>query len=114
MTKQKIRNRKEECWTKTFAEAEEKDRNDRRLYEHMPSPMGSYWLEYIQHRVNMMERGMAVYTPEKYTRLKYEKHIESNRACDKIAGMLTNHQATLIHLGGAAVAANSPIGIKKV
>lgn len=113
MTKQKIRNRKEKRWTRAFTEAEERDRNNRNLYERMPSPLGSNWLDYIHHRVKMMESGIAVYTTEKYTRLKYEKHIESNRACDNIAGMLTNHQATLVHMGGAAVAADSPIGIKK-
>lgn len=79
----------------------------------MPSPLGADWLSYIRHRLKMMKKGIAVYTTDKYTRLAFEKYVESNRVCDSIAGMLTNHQPTLIHFGGAEMAANSPIGMKK-
>lgn len=79
----------------------------------MPSPLGSGWLSYIKHRLKMFNKGIEVYTTDKYTRLAFEKYVESNRVCDNIAGMLTNHSPTLIHFGGAEMAANSPIGMKK-
>jgi hypothetical protein len=60
-----------------------------------------------------LEAGIDCYTTDKYTRLKFEKYTESNRVCDSIAGMLTGHQPTLIHLGAAQTPSNSPIGIKK-
>lgn len=44
---------------------------------------------------------MDAYTTTKYTRLQFDKYIESNRASDKVAAMLTNREPTLIHLGGA-------------
>lgn len=56
---------------------------------------------------------MDAYTTTKYTRLQFDKYIESNRASDKVAAMLTNREPTLIHLGGAQTPPNSPIKIKK-
>lgn len=113
MTKQNIRNRKAKRWTRLFTAEENNDRNNREIYPSIPSPKGIGWLFYIQHRLKMMEQGIAVYTTDKYTRLDFDKYVESNRVCDTIAGMLTNHQPTLVHFGGAQTAPNSPIGIKK-
>lgn len=56
---------------------------------------------------------MDAYTTTKYTRLQFDKYIESNRASDKVAAMLTNREPTLIHLGGAQTPPNSPIKIRK-
>lgn len=92
---------------------EQRDRNDRQIYPNMPSPLGRDWFLYISHRLKILEAGIDCYTTDKYTRLKFEKYTESNRVCDSIAGMLTGHQPTLIHLGAAQMPSNSPIGIKK-
>lgn len=113
LTKQTIRNRKAKRWTKEFTAMEQADRNNRQIYAKMPSPLGSDWKLYIAHRLKMFKAGIECYTTEKYTRLKFEKYIESNRVCDSIAKMQTNGQPTLIHLGAAEMSPSSPIGIKK-
>lgn len=79
----------------------------------MPSPKGHYWLFYIHHRLKMLTKGIAVYATDKYTRLDFDKYVESNKVCDTVAGKLTNYQPTLLHFGAAQTAPNSPIGIKK-
>lgn len=88
MTKQYVRNKKMARWTRVFREFEENDRNDRTKYERMPSPKGSNWYDYVKHRLTISKKAIAVYTTEKYTRLRFDKYIESNRVCDKIAAML--------------------------
>lgn len=87
LTKQNVRDAKAARWTKNFREFEENDRNN---YDRMPSPKGDDYLDYIHHRLTVMKRGMAVYTTEKYTRLNFDKYIESNRVCDRIAAMLAS------------------------
>lgn len=108
-----MRTKREKKWTRDFTIAEQNDRNNRRLYPEIPSPMGRNWLLYIHHRLKMLRKGMAVYTTTKYTRLQFDKYIESNRASDRTAAMLTGGHPSLIHLGNAEIAANSPISIKK-
>lgn len=61
----------------------------------------------------MMQDGMSVYATRKYARLSFDKHVESNRASDKTAAALTNKKPSMIYLGAAQMAPNSPIGIKK-
>lgn len=79
MTRQKLRNRQAKRWTRDFVREEEADRNNRTLYAVMPSPMGARWKDYVKHRLKMIERGIAVYTTEKYTRLNFDKYVRSNR-----------------------------------
>lgn len=113
MTKENIRKSKRKRWTKAFTKEEEKDRNNRNIYPQMPSPKGHGWKFYVQHRLKMFEKGIATYTTDKYTRLDFDKYVESNRVCDSIAAKLTNKQPTIVHMGAAHIAPNSPIGIKK-
>lgn len=70
-------------------------------------------MSYITHRVKMLQPGMKVFTTRKFIRLRLDKHIEENRASDRIAAFLTRTLASLIFIGSANMAANSPIGIKK-
>lgn len=56
---------------------------------------------------------MQVYTQRKFIRLRFDKHIEEHRASDSIARILTKNLASLIFIGAANMAPNSPIGIKK-
>jgi len=79
----------------------------------VPSPKGSRWRDYLQHRIKMLFKGMAVYATQKYARLDLDKYIKSNRAMDKIALQVTKNQPTIVHIGAAELAPNRPIGIKK-
>lgn len=108
-----MRDRKAQRWTKAFEDEAKADRNNRNLYVRMPSDMGANWLDYIHHRIKMLKKGMDVYTTDKYTRLSLDKYILSNRVCDNIAGMVTNHKSCLVHFGNAAMAPNRPIRIPK-
>lgn len=103
---QRVRDRKAERWTKAFEDEAKADRNNRNLYVRMPSDMGENWLDYIHHRNKMLKKGIDVYTTDKYTRLSLDKYIISNRVCDNIAGMVTNHKSCLVHFGNAAIAPN--------
>lgn len=111
LTKEKVRKRQEKRWTAGFTQREQDDRNNRNLYEVMPSPMGYRWKDYV--RLKMHVHGIAVYTTEKYTRLSFDKYVRSNSVCDSIAHMYTGNRPSLIHFGAAERAPNSPIGIKK-
>lgn len=92
----------------------EQENHDRKQYLYFPSAKGRLnWEYYIKHRVKMMGPGMQVYTARKYIRLRLDKYIEETRASDKIAVRLTRNLASLIFLGAAQMAPNSPIGIKK-
>ncbi|XP_055310390.1 uncharacterized protein LOC129573626 [Sitodiplosis mosellana] len=105
------RKRKSEKWLRLFTELEQHDRNQ---YPFYPSPKGaSNWMSYIEHRVKMLQPGMEVYTARKYIRLNLDKHIEETRASDTIAAFLTRKLPSLIFLGAAQMAPNSPICIKK-
>lgn len=88
MTKQHTRNKKAKRWTRVFMKFEENDRNDRIRYQQMPSPKGQNWCDYVTHRLTVLKKGIDTYTTEKYTRLQFDKYIESNRTCDKIARLL--------------------------
>lgn len=104
LTKQGLRDDKAERWTRQFKQFEENDRNDRTKYPRMPSPKGNDWRDYIRHRLTIMKKAIEVYTTEKYTRLRFDKYIESNRVSDKIAAMLVrmnsfaNQNTSNIHL----------------
>lgn len=87
-TRQGIRDGKAKRWTRQFVAFEENDRNDRNRYPEMPSPKGARWTDYIRHRMTIMKRAIEVYTTEKYSRLRFDKYIESNRVSDKIAAQL--------------------------
>lgn len=66
---------------------------DRNSYVEMPSDMGANWWTYICHRLRTLEKGMDAYASDKYTRLALDKYIESNRVCDLVAGIVTNHKS---------------------
>lgn len=90
LTKEGVRDKKRKRWTKQFRAFEEADRNDRTRYPEMPSPKDDTWRNYITHRLKIMKKGITVYTTEKYTRLRLDKYIESNRVSDKVAAMLVS------------------------
>lgn len=110
---QKTRDAKAKRWTKEFVVYEKNDRNDRRLYATMPSPNGTAWMDYIQHRVKMLEFGVAIYSSEKYTGLRFNKYIHSVRASDEKAGELVGYQSAIVFFGSSETPANCPIKIKK-
>lgn len=107
------RNSKGKRYTERFTIQEQNDRNDRTQYPVMPSPLGKYWLCYVNHQIKMLDDGIRAYTTRKYTRLGLDKHICSNRAIDQIAGMLTNYQPSVIFFGNGVTPSNAPIRIKK-
>lgn len=109
--KYNICKRKSEKWSRLLTEQEQRDRSQ---YAFFPSAKGrAHWMYYIIHRAKMLQPGMQVYTQRKFIRLQLDKYIEENRASDKIAVFLTRKLPSLILLGAAQMAPNSPIGIKK-
>ncbi|XP_031634573.1 uncharacterized protein LOC116347906 [Contarinia nasturtii] len=58
LTKYKMRDKKAKRWTKQFTWDEQNDRNNRQLYQRMPSPLGTLWTDYIRHRIKMLKKGM--------------------------------------------------------
>lgn len=111
-TKRGKRKQKEDRWTTVFTDQEQQQ--FRSYYWLIPSPKGNRsWKSYIDYRLTMMERGMAVYATRKYARLSFDKYVESYRASDNFAAQLTQKQPSIIYLGAAELAPNSPIGIKK-
>ncbi|XP_031629516.1 uncharacterized protein LOC116344848 [Contarinia nasturtii] len=113
-TGQNVRNAKAKRWTKAFIEEERRDRENRELYPVMPSPKGSYWLNYIKHRVKMMKHGICAYSTAKYTRLALDKHIKSSSVVDNWVEKVTDKQSTLFLFGAdGEVPSDSRISIKK-
>ncbi|XP_055320564.1 uncharacterized protein LOC129577480 isoform X1 [Sitodiplosis mosellana] len=110
LARQGVRDRKAKRWTRRFVAEEQ---HDRERYQRMPSPKGENWGSYIAHRLTMLKKGIETYTTEKYARLQFDKYIQSNRATDKIANLLTNRKPSIIHMGAVDMPANSPIRIKK-
>lgn len=112
--KQGIRNDKAEKMTRLFDFEEKSDRT--RISAdigQMPSPRDSSWADYIQHRLRVMENGIATYSTRNYARLRLDKHMEWHRAIDKLAGQLTNHKPAIVFVGAGQIAPNSPISIRK-
>jgi len=107
-----MRERKSKKWRERFIEQQELDQKS---YPFYPSPKGStnHWMNYIEHRVKMMRPGMIVYCQRKFIRLRFDKYVEENSASDRIAAFLTRKLPSLIFIGAAQMAPNSPIGIKK-
>lgn len=56
---------------------------------------------------------MAAYARRRYARLSFDRYIESQREGDWLAGLLMRNEPTLVNIGAAEMAANSPVGIKK-
>lgn len=113
-TKQGVRNDKAEKLTRLFTFEEKYDRNQvAATIGEMPSPRGTAWRLYIQHRLRMMEFGIETYTTRNYARLRFDKYIEWHRAIDRMAGALVNHKPSIIYLGNGNFAPNSPISIRK-
>lgn len=115
LTKQGVRNKKQEELTRLFTLEEQMDReNVKEQIGVIPSPRGSTWASYILHRLRMLEEGISTYTTRSYARMRLDKHIEWHRAIDLLAGRLVNHMPAIIYMGsGGSTPANSPIGIKK-
>ncbi|XP_031637902.1 uncharacterized protein LOC116350289, partial [Contarinia nasturtii] len=113
IAEQKVRNKKAKRYTKSFTQEEQNDRNNRALYPVMPSPMGKHWLCYVHHRLKMLDKGMEAYASDKYTRLCFDKYVESNSAIDQITGMLVNYEAAVVYFGAAEISPNLPFHIKK-
>ena len=67
----------------------------------------------MQFRLNMMERGIAVYTTKQYTRIRLDHYIESNRTIDKLVGKMVNYKSAVVFVGAAQWSPSSPIKIKK-
>lgn len=112
--KQGVRNDKAEKMTRLFDFEEKTDRNEIAAeIGQMPSPRDSSWAEYIQHRLRVMENGIATYSNRNYARLRLDKHINWHRAIDKLAGQLVNHKPAIVFIGAGHIAANSPISIRK-
>lgn len=42
------------------------------------------------HRLTIMKKGIVVHTTKKYSRIRFDKHIGSNRVSDEIAALLVN------------------------
>lgn len=97
-TKENARKKKAEKWTRHFVEFERNDRNDRLRYNRMPSPKEDNFRDYITHRIRILKRARDVYTTSKYTRLRFDKYIQSNRVSDKIAAMLVSNHIFLSNL----------------
>lgn len=95
---------------------DEFEKRDLALYQQQhhvsASPRGVRWRPYIEHRIRVRRRGLAVYATRKYARLGLDKYIHSNRESDEIAVKITNNRPTMIYLGAAELAPNRPIGIK--
>lgn len=108
--KQGIRDRQAKAMTEQYVLKEQRDLAS---YVITPSPRGASWMFYIRHRIEMLQDGMATYARRKYARLHFDQYIESNRAMDKIAVKLTKNKPSIIYLGGAQLAPNRPIGIKR-
>lgn len=79
----------------------------------IPSPRGTTWYWYIEHRLKVMENGINTYTTRTYARLNLDKYIEWHRAIDLIAGRLVNHKPAIIYFGCGRIPPNSPISIQK-
>lgn len=99
--------------TADFTFLEQLDRENRVKYPVMPSPRGIHWVHYIKHRLCMLERGMEAYARRRYARLSFDKHCESQREQDLLAGQITKNEPSLVMIGGAQISPSSPIGIKK-
>lgn len=109
-----MRNSKAERLTRCIEYMEKCDRNAVAAeIGEMPSPHGTHWASYIQHRLRVMQCGIEEYATRNYARLRLDKYIEWHRAIDKLAGQLVNHKPAIVMFGNGQMPANSPIRIRK-
>lgn len=109
-----MRDDKSERLTRCIAYMEECDRNAVATeIGEMPSPHGTHWASYIQHRLRVMQCGIEEYTTRNYARLRLDKYIEWHRAIDQLAGYLVDHKPAIVMFGAGQMPANSPIKIRK-
>lgn len=109
-TRHYYREKKRKRLTEQFVAAE---RLDLQSFIEIPSSTGTSWKNYVQHRLRMTERGIDSYGTKQYTRIRLDQYIESNRIVDKTAGKLVNYQPSVVFVGAANIAPDSPIKIKK-
>lgn len=89
------------------------EQRDLKSYPITPSPRGPQWKSFTEHKIKMLCEGLATYTRRKYTQLKLNKYIESNRESDMSANHITKNLPSCVYMGDATMPSNSPIGIKK-
>lgn len=77
----------------------------------VPSPRGSRWKTYTKSRLKTLGRGLAVYATSEYAQIRLTQYINSTRAMDEIAKTITNNIPSVVHIGGAQMSPNSPIGM---
>lgn len=77
----------------------------------IPSPRESSWRSYICSRLRTLTRGMAVYATREYAQIRLTQYIDSTKAMDEIAKKITNNVPSVVHIGGAKMTPNSPIGM---
>lgn len=70
-------------------------------------------MNYVVHRLRMIDRGIEAYATKQYTRIRLDQYIESNRILDKTVGKMVNYQAAVVYVGAAQWSPSSPIKIKK-
>lgn len=100
--------------SRVFKFDEECDRNRiAAIIGEMPSPKGTAWRAYIQHRLRMMADGIETYTTRNYARLQLDKHIRWHRAIDEIANKMVCGKPAIVYLGAGQWSPNSPISIRK-
>lgn len=99
--------------TKMTSKYTRQEQRDLKSYPKMPSPRGSGWKQYIEHKIKMTCDSLATYARRKYAHLSLNKHIESHRESDMLAVHITHNKPTVVYMGDAIFPADSPIGIKK-
>lgn len=117
-TGQGVRKKMGERMSEAFKNEEQ---TDRERYPEIPSPRGHQWQNYVEHRLQMFNNGMATYGRRKYARLSFEKYIEANRRSDEMAKFMVKHkkpsdrrgnERSLVIFGAANMPYNAPFGIK--
>lgn len=109
-TGMKKRERKRKRLTKVFEDAAAADREARSteigIY---PTPCGDNWADYVEHRLSFFNRGIAAYCTDKVARLDLDKHFCTQRVMDKIVEKVVGNDRSLVCIGSANFAPNSPI-----
>lgn len=83
------------------------------LYPAMTSQRGEFWFFYVEHRLEMCERGFDTYAKRKYVQIDLDKYIQSTRALDEITSRLSGNKPSLFFIGTGGQSACSPIRIRK-
>lgn len=82
-------------------------------FEVAPTPRAETWKSYIEFSLKTLPNRLATYTTRKYSQLELHKYIETNRATDNVANLMTAKRKAAVFLGDAKFPADSPIGLKR-